>query len=69
MSGVVSLFFWTYLLYFLGRCARNDILSGIYFVCMVPLLVFNDRFINLNPYPLLYYFGIVSFGSTVRRRQ
>jgi hypothetical protein len=44
-------------------------LKSLYLMCsmlsVLPLFMFNDRFLNLNPYPFLFYLVVLGFGQNV----
>jgi O-antigen ligase len=48
------------------RLARRDLYAFAAAAAMLPLLIFNDRFINLNPYPFLLY--VLLFAAYTNRR-
>ena len=70
MHGIWSLPFWGIIFYMgvvLMRRARRD---ALLIFCFVPMLLLNDRFINMNTYPLLFYmflFMLYQYEKTIRR--
>ncbi len=47
---------------------RRNVYTAIMLLCAMPLFMFNDRFINLNPFPFVIYVMIaVASGSRARR--
>lgn len=46
--------------------ARNAPQASMLILCITPLLVFNDRFMNTNPYPFLYFVILLALSKTER---
>ncbi|WP_413432840.1 O-antigen ligase family protein [Crateriforma spongiae] len=62
LHGIFSLFFWGFLARsaYVAYNAKPE--AVLILAPLVLLLLFNDRFLNLNPYPLLVYFAITKLS-------
>jgi len=65
--GLMSIFFWVFLFYMIFT-ARKVIKGFLVFILpLAILLLLNDRFINLNPYPGLFYAIVFSLAGVAIR--
>jgi hypothetical protein len=53
--GLMSLFFVGSLIYSYVMLLRRDIYRFAILFCALPLLLFNDRFTSMNPYPFMFF--------------
>jgi len=63
--GLMSLLFFGSLIYAYVVLSRSDLFRFAVMLCALPLLLFNDRFTNLNPYPFIFF--ILLTTATIRR--
>jgi hypothetical protein len=54
-GGLLSLPFFLSLLVSMAKAAKTSRFYFCIVMSVLPLLVFNDRFVNINPYPMVYY--------------
>ncbi|MBT0958205.1 O-antigen ligase family protein [Alphaproteobacteria bacterium KMM 3653] len=62
MFGVFGFAFWVWIGLGLFGLLRHDVRVIVLLVPVSLMLILNDRFINSNSFPLLYYFLIVQLG-------
>jgi O-antigen ligase len=53
--GLMSLFLFGSIIYAYISLARRNTYRFAVLACAIPLLFFNDRFTNLNPYPFIFF--------------
>ena len=59
--GLLSIIFWLPFIIALHKIFKENIIIFASILSMIPLFVFNDRFINLNNYPFIVYVVIFTF--------
>lgn len=68
--GLPSLALFSYLFYGIYLLAKQNSDLALCLASLTPLFIFNDRFMNLNPYPFVFYIIILaSIASRTRRRR
>lgn len=68
--GVLSLIFYFYLLFCFGVVWKHFKKLALAMVPLVFFVIFNDRFVNMNPYPFCFYVLLLSeAGVSVRRKE
>jgi len=66
--GVSIVPFFVVLAILFTRCVLRGGYKGAYVLSFVPLLIFNDRFINMNAYPFYFYLLLILCGGGGRER-
>lgn len=64
--GLMSMLFVGSLIYGFASLARQNLHRFAVLCCALPLLLFNDRFTNLNPYPFIFF--VLLSAAVVDRR-
>jgi O-antigen ligase len=54
-NGLLGLIIVGWIFYGIFRFGRSDVRTMMWFSSFLILAMFNDRFVNLNPYPFLFY--------------
>mgnify|MGYP003643723043 CR=1 FL=1 len=62
MYGVVGLIFWIWLGWYAYSLVKSNFKIFIFLLPSTLMLVLNDRFMNSNSFPLLFYFYVIQFG-------
>lgn len=63
MFGSVGLAFWVWFIYIHAKLFMNHRRAFYFLAPMWVLVLLNDRFLNLNPYPFLYYFSLIQLAN------
>lgn len=45
---------------------KKDLRASAFFLCITPLLIFNDRFMNTNPYPFILFVILLAFSPSAK---
>lgn len=63
LHGVLSLAFWAFFGAQMRAVLRRSATAFVYLLPPLLLLVLNDRFVNMNTYPLIYYFAVIKLAE------